>query len=155
LQLIVSENHGDRHVLLIMCCLHTGWEKAEAEAVALKQQLDAAWQQKLATEDRATHLDGALKECMKQLRHVREEQEQLIHDTLVKKTREYDKVRIEMETKLAEASEILSHTHTELLECRAEGKALSHALQVKKTTPLQQHICVLNAPHCPPIYLTA
>ncbi|CAK9882880.1 unnamed protein product [Sphagnum jensenii] len=107
----------------------SGWEKAEAEAVALKQQLDAAWQQKLATEDRATHLDGALKECMKQLRHVREEQEQLIHDTLVKKTREYDKVRIEMETKLAEASEILSHTRTELLECRAEGKALSHALQ--------------------------
>ncbi|CAK9237019.1 unnamed protein product [Sphagnum troendelagicum] len=107
----------------------SGWEKAEAEAVALKQQLDAAWQQKLATEDRATHLDGALKECMKQLRHVREEQEQLIHDTLVKKTREYDKVRIEMETKLAEASEILSHTRTELLECRAEGKALSQALQ--------------------------
>ncbi|KAH9552368.1 hypothetical protein CY35_09G062900 [Sphagnum magellanicum] len=107
----------------------SGWEKAEAEAVALKQQLDAAWQQKLATEDRATHLDGALKECMKQLRHVREEQEQLIHDTLVKKTREYDKLRIEMETKLAEASEILSHTRTELLECRAEGKALSHALQ--------------------------
>jgi chromosome segregation ATPase len=106
-----------------------GWEKAEAEAVALKQQLDAALQQKLATEDRAAHLDGALKECMKQLRHVREEQEQLLHDTLVKKTREYDKLRVEMETKLAEASQILSQTHTELLESRAEGKALSNALQ--------------------------
>ncbi|CAK9880424.1 unnamed protein product [Sphagnum jensenii] len=107
----------------------SGWEKAEAEAVALKLQLDAALQQKLATEDRVAHLDGALKECMKQLRHVREEQEQLIHDTLVKKTREYDKLRVEMETKLAEASQILSQTRTELLESRAEGKALSHALQ--------------------------
>jgi hypothetical protein len=112
----------------LLCFL--GWEKAEAEAVTLKLQLDAALQQKLATEDRVAHLDGALKECMKQLRHVREEQEQLIHDTLVKKTREYDKLRVEMETKLAEASQILSQTRTELLESRAEGKALSHALQV-------------------------
>jgi hypothetical protein len=80
-------------------------------------------------EDRAAHLDGALKECMKQLRHVREEHEQLMHDTLVKKTWEYDKLRVEMETKLAEASHLLSQTRTELLESRAEGKALSHALQ--------------------------
>jgi hypothetical protein len=113
--------------------LQSGWEKAEAEAVALKQQLDTALQQKLATEDRAAHLDGALKECMKQLRHVREEQDQLLHDTLVKKTREYDKLRVEMETKLAEASQILSQTRTELLESRAEGKALSNALQVQTT----------------------
>ncbi|CAK9862285.1 unnamed protein product, partial [Sphagnum jensenii] len=127
-----------------------GWEKAEAEAVALKQQLDTALQQKLATEDRAAHLDGALKECMKQLRHVREEQEQLLHDTLVKKTREYDKLRVEMETKLAEASQILSQTRTELLESRAEGKALSNALQVrleameKENSSLKFNVHVLN-----------
>lgn len=108
----------------------TGWEKAEAEAVAMKAQLDVALQQKLATEDRVAHLDGALKECMKQLRHVREEQEQRIHDTLVKKSREYDKLRIEMETKLAESSHILSQTRSDLLESRAEVTALSHALQV-------------------------
>ncbi|XP_024397596.1 uncharacterized protein [Physcomitrium patens] len=107
----------------------TGWEKAEAEAVAMKAQLDVALQQKLATEDRVAHLDGALKECMKQLRHVREEQEQRIHDTLVKKSREYDKLRIEMETKLAESSHILSQTRSDLLESRAEVTALSHALQ--------------------------
>jgi hypothetical protein len=107
----------------------SGWEKAELEAMALKQQLDTALHQKLAMEDRASHLDGALKECMKQLRQVREEHEQLMHDTLVKKTWEYDKLRVEMETKLAEASHLLSQTRTELLESRAEGKALSHALQ--------------------------
>jgi chromosome segregation ATPase len=108
----------------------TGWEKAEAEAVALKTQLDVALQQKLATEDRVAHLDGALKECMKQLRHVREEQEQRIHDTLVKKTREYDKLRAEMETKLAESSHFLAQTRNDLLESRAEVTALTHALQV-------------------------
>ncbi|KAH8973309.1 hypothetical protein BDL97_01G039300 [Sphagnum fallax] len=107
----------------------SGWEKAELEAMALKQQLDTALHQKLVMEDRAAHLDGALKECMKQLRHAHEEHEQLMHDTLVKKTREYDKLRVEMETKLAEASHLLSQTRTELLESRAEGKALSHALQ--------------------------
>ncbi|KAG0611288.1 hypothetical protein M758_7G129000 [Ceratodon purpureus] len=107
----------------------TGWEKAEAEAVALKSQLDVTLQQKLATEDRVAHLDGALKECMKQLRHVREEQEQRIHDTLVKKTREYDKLRIEMETKLTESSHFLAQTRNDLLESRAEVTALTHALQ--------------------------
>lgn len=109
----------------------SGWEKAEAEAVSLKAQLDAALQQKLATEDRVAHLDGALKECMKQLRHLREENEQRIHDTLLKKTREYDKLRLEMETKLAESSQFLAQTRSELLESRAEVTALNHALQVR------------------------
>lgn len=110
--------------------LFSGWEKAEAEAVALKAQLDSALQQKLATEDRVAHLDGALKECVKQLRHVREEQEQRIHDTLVKKTREYDKLRMEMEAKMTELTQLLTQSRSELLESRAEVTALSHALQV-------------------------
>ena len=76
------------------------------------------------------HLDGALKECMKQLRHLREDNEQRIHDTLLKKTREYDKLRLEMETKLAEANHFLAQSRSELLESRAEVTALGHALQV-------------------------
>lgn len=76
------------------------------------------------------HLDGALKECMKQLRHLREENEQRIHDTLLKKSREYDTLRLEMETKLAESSHFLSQTRSELLESRAEVTAVNHALQV-------------------------
>jgi hypothetical protein len=119
----------------------SGWEKAEAEAVALKTQLDVALAQKLATEDRVAHLDGALKECMKQLRHVREEQEQRIHDTLVKKTREYDKLRVEMETKLSESSHFLAQTRSELLESRAEVTALSHALQVNNS-PIAFIVCM-------------
>lgn len=112
-------------------CFPAGWEKAEAEAVSLKAQLDAALQQKLATEDRVAHLDGALKECMKQLRHFREENEQRVHDTLLKKTREYDKLRLETEAKLAESSHFLAQSRSELLESRAEVTALGHALQVR------------------------
>jgi hypothetical protein len=107
-----------------------GWERAENEAAALKGQLDEAVEQKLGTEDRVQHLDGALKEVVKQLRCAREEQEQRIHDTIVKKAQEYDKLRAEMEAKLAEASHIAAQTKAELIESRADTNALTHALQV-------------------------
>lgn len=75
------------------------------------------------------HLDGALKEVMKQLRGAREEQEQRIHEAIVKKTQEYDKLRLEMESKLTEASHMVAQTRAELIESRAENKVLTHALQ--------------------------
>lgn len=108
----------------------SGWERAETEVTAFKQQRDAAIQQKLATEDRVEHLDGALKEVMKQLRCGREEHQERIHEIMVEKSQEYDHLRSEMESKLAEANHFLSLTRGELMECRAENKALSNALQV-------------------------
>ncbi|MCO5569037.1 hypothetical protein L7F22_022743 [Adiantum nelumboides] len=98
-----------------------GWEKAEAEATDLKEKLEVAMQQRLATEDRVSHLDGALKECMKQLRHVREEQEQKIHDAVVKKTREWEKTRTDLEARLDDAT-------NELCEALAENQAMSKSL---------------------------
>ncbi|KAH9301461.1 hypothetical protein KI387_013044, partial [Taxus chinensis] len=100
----------------------SGWEKAREETVYLKQELDAALQQKVAAEDRVSHLDGALKECMRQLRHVREEQEQTIHDVVMKKARELDIIQAELEGKLAE-------TNQRLLEKGAENSALHDSLQ--------------------------
>lgn len=47
-----------------MIKLYTGWEKAESEVLALKQELEKATQQR-----------EALNECMLQLRFAREEQE--------------------------------------------------------------------------------
>nr|DAD41327.1 TPA_asm: hypothetical protein HUJ06_015650 [Nelumbo nucifera] len=81
-----------------------GWEKAEAEAFSLRKELDEALQQRMATEERLAHLDGALKECMQQLRFVREEQEKRIHDAITKTTKEFEKTRITLEEKLAETS---------------------------------------------------
>lgn len=65
--------------------VNLGWEKAENEVGHLKQQLGTTVQQKSALEDRVNHLDGALKECVRQLRQAREEQEQKIHDAVEEK----------------------------------------------------------------------
>lgn len=52
-----------------------GWEKAEAEAIFLKQELEKALYQIAAGDERLVSLDSALNECMHQLRSVRGEQE--------------------------------------------------------------------------------
>ncbi|XWS29808.1 hypothetical protein CRYUN_Cryun24cG0062000 [Craigia yunnanensis] len=85
-----------------------GREKAEAEAVSLKQELGEALQQRVASEERLTHLDAALKECMQQLRFIREEQEQRIHDAVMKASKEFEKSQKILEEQLAETSKRLT-----------------------------------------------
>ena len=79
-----------------------GWEKAENEVFSLKQQLEAAAQKNLALEDRVGHLDGALKECVRQLRQAREEQEQKIHEAVAKRTHEWESTKSELESQIVE-----------------------------------------------------
>ncbi|KAL4179703.1 hypothetical protein AMTRI_Chr13g88610 [Amborella trichopoda] len=102
-----------------------GWEKAEAEAASFKQELDGVVRQKVAAEERIVQLDAALKECTRQLRHVREEQEERIHDAIMKTTRDMDKVRIEIEEKLSETSK-------RLIQVTADNNQLHKALQVQE-----------------------
>ncbi|XP_010242807.1 PREDICTED: filament-like plant protein isoform X2 [Nelumbo nucifera] len=78
----------------------SGWEKAENEVVALKQKLESATQKNSTLEDRVSHLDGALKECVRQLRQAREEQEQKIHEAVVEKTKEWESVKLELESQV-------------------------------------------------------
>lgn len=104
---------------------YIGWEKAEAEVVSLKLQRDEAVRQKVSGEERLGHLDAALKECMQQLRHVREEQEQRIHDAVTKTSREFEKSQRVLEEKLAEASK----RHAKMV---AENAHLSKALSLKE-----------------------
>ncbi|KAJ4967189.1 hypothetical protein NE237_019038 [Protea cynaroides] len=80
----------------------SGWEKAETEVVTLKQQLEVAALKNSALDDRVGQLDGALKECVRQLRQAREEQEQKIHEAVVKKTREWESAKFEFESNLVE-----------------------------------------------------
>ncbi|KAK0575452.1 hypothetical protein LWI29_000790 [Acer saccharum] len=77
-----------------------GWEKAENEVAVLKQKLEAAVQQNSVLEERLSHLDGALKECVRQLRQARDEQEQKINEAVEKKTREWESMKSEMENQL-------------------------------------------------------
>ncbi|KAI9113389.1 hypothetical protein K1719_015914 [Acacia pycnantha] len=79
-----------------------GWEKAEIEAAILKKQLEAAALKSSALEDRVSHLDGALKECVRQLRQTREEQEQNIHDAVVEKTHDLESAKLKLEKQLRE-----------------------------------------------------
>ncbi|KAL3505382.1 hypothetical protein ACH5RR_035223 [Cinchona calisaya] len=100
----------------------SGWEKAEAEALALKNHLESVTLLKLTAEDRATHLDGALKECMRQIRNLKEEHEQKLHEVVLNKTKQFDKVKLELEAKI-------SNLDQELLRSAAENAALSRSLQ--------------------------
>ncbi|XP_058098803.1 filament-like plant protein 4 [Magnolia sinica] len=108
----------------------SGWEKAEAEALALKTQLESVTLLKLTAEDRAAHLDGALKECMRQIRNVKEENEQKLHDVVFAKTKQWEKVKFEFETKIADFEQ-------ELLRASAENAALSRSLQERSNMLMQ------------------
>ncbi|XP_075479768.1 filament-like plant protein [Primulina tabacum] len=77
-----------------------GWEKAENEVDALKQQLDVAMQQNTSLDVRVSHLDAALKECVRQLRQAKDEQEQRIADALIKKDADYDIAKAELDKQI-------------------------------------------------------
>ncbi|EFJ29762.1 hypothetical protein SELMODRAFT_90899, partial [Selaginella moellendorffii] len=122
----------------------SGWEKAETEAANLKKQLDASTQKNVSLENRLAHLDGALKECMRELRSVREEHEQKLQETLVKKAKAWEKVRQEMEAKLAAAndraieSEAQKHALNRSLQERA--KAISELTEAKARAEVQANV---------------
>ncbi|XP_058724518.1 filament-like plant protein [Vicia villosa] len=79
-----------------------GWEKAENEVAVLKKQLETVTLRNSSLEDRVTHLDGALKECVRQLRQTREEHEANIQDAVAEKTHELESDKIKLEGKLVE-----------------------------------------------------
>ncbi|KAM0946286.1 putative filament-like plant protein [Dioscorea sansibarensis] len=90
-----------------------GWEKAETEVAVLKQQLDSVSQKKSVLEDRVEHLDGALKECVRQLRQSREEQEQKINEALIQKSSDWESEKFELENQLVELQAQLEGKDTE------------------------------------------
>ncbi|XP_059293577.1 filament-like plant protein 7 [Lycium ferocissimum] len=102
-----------------------GWEKTETEARLLKRELEKALQQSVAGEERLVNLDGALKECMQQLRFIQGEQEKTIHDAVSKASKEFEKTRTLLEKKLADAGQKLSRLGS-------ENTQLSMALMAKE-----------------------
>ncbi|XVE69759.1 hypothetical protein DITRI_Ditri10aG0016800 [Diplodiscus trichospermus] len=100
----------------------SGWEKAEAEALALKNHLESVTLLKLTAEDKASHLDGALKECMRQIRNLKEEHEHKLQDVISSKSKQCEKIKLELEAKIANLDQ-------ELLKSEAENAAISRSLQ--------------------------
>ncbi|KAH9606765.1 hypothetical protein KSS87_009785 [Heliosperma pusillum] len=100
----------------------SGWEKAEAEALALKNHLESVTLAKLTVEDRAAHLDGALKECMRQIRNLKEDNEKKLQEVAITKNKQYDRMKHELETKIACLDQ-------DLMRAEAESVAISRSLQ--------------------------
>ena len=70
--------------------------------LTLKQQLDAAKQQNAVLEDQVSHLNGELKDCIRQLRQAREEQEQKILEAVANNSCNWESKRDELEWKVTE-----------------------------------------------------
>ncbi|GLU04558.1 hypothetical protein SLE2022_216960 [Rubroshorea leprosula] len=100
----------------------SGWEKAEAEASALKNHLESVTLLKLTAEDKASHLDGALKECMRQIRNLKEDHEQKLQDVVLTKNKQCEKIKLELEARIAGLDQ-------ELLRAEAENAAISRSMQ--------------------------
>ncbi|KAK1367305.1 hypothetical protein POM88_042866 [Heracleum sosnowskyi] len=75
-----------------------GMEKAEAETLALKDHLQSVTLLKLKA--RASHLDGALKECMRQIRNLKEEHEKKLDEAVLNKTKQCDMTNSQLETRI-------------------------------------------------------
>lgn len=92
----------------------------------MKVQLETVTLNKLSSDERAAHLDSALKECMKQIRNVKEESEQKLHDVVFAKTKQWEKIKSEFESRISEFEQ-------ELLRANAENDALSRSLHERSS----------------------
>lgn len=68
--------------------------------MSLKRELESITLLKLSVDDRASHLDGALKECMTQIRNVKKESEQRLQDVILMKTKQWEKIKRDLEEKI-------------------------------------------------------
>lgn len=79
-----------------------GWEKAENEVLALRQQIEVLTLRNSTLEDRVSQLDGALKECLRQLRQTREEKDTQVEEAIEKKTSEWHRTKTQLENQLSD-----------------------------------------------------
>lgn len=100
-------------------------QKGEEEICRLREVLAEVEQQRDAANERLGHLNSTLKECMEQLSVVRQEQEQRMHDAVMKTSVEFEKSHKKLEEKLSETSKRVA-------SLTAENSYLSKALVVKE-----------------------
>ncbi|RRT49308.1 hypothetical protein B296_00039650 [Ensete ventricosum] len=99
--------------------------KAEAEVVSLKQQLQTTLQKNSALEDKTSQLDGALKECVRQLHQSREEQEEKVRHSISEKTQMWRSEKHVLEKQLLELTEQLEAAKTKA------GTLFDHGLKAR------------------------
>lgn len=96
----------------------SGWEKAESEVLVLKKQNEALTQKNSILEERVGHLDGALKECLRQLRQTREDQEEKIYGAIANRSSEWESKKSELESQLSEI-------HSQLRNAESDASMLA------------------------------
>ncbi|KAI3695663.1 hypothetical protein L1987_78662 [Smallanthus sonchifolius] len=79
-----------------------GWEKAETEVLALRKQVEVLTLRNSTLEGRVSHLDGALKECLRQLRQTREEKDEKMDEAMEKKTSEWQTTKAKLERQVSD-----------------------------------------------------
>lgn len=101
-----------------------GWEQAEAEVTTLKGLLEASCQKNASLQDQVSHLDEALKECVRQLRLAKEEQGDKIRE-IVSKSLVPQSENPELQNHIAELKKRLEVTRLEA----SSSMLLQHDLQ--------------------------
>ncbi|XP_022884445.1 filament-like plant protein 3 isoform X2 [Olea europaea var. sylvestris] len=92
-----------------------GWERAENETFVLKKQIEVLRQKNSVLEERVGPLDRALKESLRQLRQLKEEQEGKIYEAVAKKTCEWKSTQSELENQLASLHSQLQNSNTDAI----------------------------------------
>ncbi|CAN6335674.1 unnamed protein product [Urochloa humidicola] len=115
-----------------------GWEQAEAEVTALKGLLEATCQKNASLQDQVSHLDEALKECVRQLRLAREEQEDKIREIVSKKSQVLvpQSENSELQNHITELKKRLEVTRSEA----SSSMLLQHDLQEKLQTVEKENL---------------
>ncbi|PIN24247.1 hypothetical protein CDL12_03014 [Handroanthus impetiginosus] len=117
----------------------SGWERAEKEVLVLKKQNDALTQKNSILEERVGHLDGALKECLRELRQAREEQEEKIYNAVAKKSYEWELKKSELENQIVEL-----HTQLQNVKTEANNNMLADARSKLETVEKENSILKLK-----------
>ncbi|KAL5206790.1 hypothetical protein ABZP36_034999 [Zizania latifolia] len=102
-----------------------GWEQAEAEVTTLKRLLEASAQKNGSLEVQVSHLDEALKECVRQLHLAHEEQEEKVCD-LVTKSQELESENSMLQNCITELKK-----HLETTKLEASTMSVQHDMQEK------------------------
>ncbi|EFJ11639.1 hypothetical protein SELMODRAFT_125819, partial [Selaginella moellendorffii] len=122
-ELVEKENHVKQHAKVAEEAV-TGWEKAEEETASTKLQLETLSRRKEELEGKVSQLDSALKESHRSSQRAKDDHERRMQEMLAKKNKECERIRAELEARVAEVGH-------RLLESTAESKVLVATLQEK------------------------
>ncbi|KAJ1703221.1 hypothetical protein LUZ63_003000 [Rhynchospora breviuscula] len=79
-----------------------GWERAEEEIAGLKSQLNSSNQRNSELDEKIRHQDGALKECVRELRQVRSDQERKLEEALFQQSCKWESDKSNLELQVTE-----------------------------------------------------